>query len=117
MDMMSENVSSSSITEELALALDVPEEADGVLKRSASLMAGAAAFALFSPFMPSKPVAMTVTIISSSIESSNAAPQMMFASSLARSVMSWEAVSISSSAISGEDLMLMMTPFAPAIAV
>ena len=84
MDMMSEKVSSSLFAEVVLPVLG----ADGLPKRSASLIAGAAGFWAFSPFMPSKPVAITVTIISSSIVSSNAAPQMMFASSLARSVMS-----------------------------
>lgn len=84
MDMMSEKVSSSLFAEVVLPVLG----ADGLPKRSASLIAGAAGFWVFSPFMPSKPVAITVTIISSSIVSSNAAPQMMFASSLARSVMS-----------------------------
>ena len=67
--------------------------------------------------MPSKPVAMTVTVISSSMFSSKVAPQMMLASSWARSVTIWEAVSISSRAMSGEEVMLMITPLAPEILV
>ena len=71
MDMMSEKVSSSLFAEVVLPVLG----ADGLPKRSASLIAGAAGFWVFSPFHAVEAVAITVTIISSSIVSSNAAPQ------------------------------------------
>ena len=65
----------------------------------------------------SKPVAITVMIISSSSLESNATPHVMFASGCAFYLMDSQAFSISSRPISGEDVMLMITPFAPAIDV
>ena len=64
-----------------------------------------------------KPVAITVTLISSSIWSLNAAPQMMFASSSACSAIIVEAMLISSRLMSGEEVILIITPLAPSIAV
>ena len=60
---------------------------------------------------------MTVTLISSSIVSSNAAPQIIFADGSACWAIIEEAVSISSSPISGDAVTLIITPFAPFIAV
>ena len=60
---------------------------------------------------------MTVMLISSFRFSSNAAPQMMFASGCAELVMRLAAFSTSSRPMSGEEVMLMITPRAPEMLV
>ena len=77
--------------------------------------AAGAAEAPFGAF--SKPVATTVTCISSDKFSSNAVPQMMFASGWADWVIRLDACSTSSRPMSGEEVMLIITPLAPAIEV
>ena len=62
-------------------------------------------------------MAITVTDISSSISSSKAAPQIMLASLSAWAAIIAEAVSTSSKPISGLEVILMITPLAPLIAV
>ena len=61
----------------------------------------------------SKPVAMTVTRISSCSEASNVAQKMMLASGCAASCTRFAAVSTSSRSISSEPVMLISTPRAP----
>ena len=63
------------------------------------------------------PVAITVTLIASSIFSSITEPQMIFASSETLSLIIVEAVSMSSRLTSAEAVMLIITPFAPSIEV
>ena len=65
----------------------------------------------------SKPVATTVMFISSVRRSSKAVPQMMLASGWADWVIMEAAVSTSSRPMSGLEVMLMMTPRAPAMLV
>ena len=68
-------------------------------------------------FFSSKPVAMTVTRISSWRVSSKAEPKMMLASGLAASWTMLAAVSTSSRPRSDEPVMLMSTPMAPLMEV